>query len=107
MDKEKDTNDLKNNVFSGFYSIVSFFASLTYLIADYVFSDSISAKIALAILITTIVLVEFLQRKIGKGIDNNDKRMIKWNEKIIKWAQRIGYWCYPLLAVSLIVAIIK
>ncbi|WP_458397533.1 hypothetical protein [Anaerotignum sp.] len=107
MNKEKNVNGLKNNVYSGFYSIVSFFASLVYLIADYVFDDSISAKIALAILIITIILVEVLQRKIRKGIDNNDERMMKWNEKIIKWAQRIGYWCYPLLTLSLIIAIIK
>ena len=101
---EKRINNRKDIAYSSLYSIASFFASLIYLVADIVFEDRTSAKIAFAILAITFSVCEVSIRKLRKALEADDKHAKKVCDTISDHAKLISYLSYILLALSLIAA---
>lgn len=107
-EQDKEKNNAKNEAYSSFYSILSFWASFIYLIIDIITDNEfMSAIIALTILIVSWVICNIVIHILGKGIENDDKKILEVNRKLIKGAQSVGYLSYILLAITLIVVIIK
>jgi len=104
--KQKRINTRKSNSYSSLYSIASFFASLSYLIADIIFDNRISAIIAFAILWVTFFICEISVRFLRKTLAVEDKRAKKIYDSLANHAKLIGYLSYILLAFSLITAMI-
>ena len=88
------------------YSIVGFFAALTYQVADIIFDDFVSAFIAFGILVVAFIVCEIAISKFGRMLAADDNRARKVYEILNNRARFIGYLSYVLSAVSLLCAIV-
>ena len=108
-------NRMKNRAYSSMFTIVCFFVSAVYVVADiigqiflknYFDTYNLSAWIAFGLLLLSIICVEIWNRHLRNGIENKYKKMNAIVAKMEKVSQRIGYWSYILLGGTLLSAII-
>lgn len=105
---ERRKNRERNKAYSSFYSVLSFLCSFVYLIVDVISKSSrFSAIFAFALLILSFILCEITIRKLRIGIEQKNMKIMRWNNKLIQAAQTVGYLSYPLLTITLLVAIIR
>lgn len=105
---ERKQNRRKNEAYSSFYSVLSFLCSLVYLIVDIVSeSDLFSAVFAFVLLILSFILCEIIIRKLRMGIEQKNIKIMQRKDRLIKAAQTVGCLSYPLIAVTLLIAIIR
>ena len=94
--RETRINNRKDSAYSSLYSIISFIATLVYLIADIAFDNLTSAIIAFAILNIIFFACKISVRKLSKILENEDERSKKICKDLSKYSQLIGYLTYCL-----------
>lgn len=103
--KNRQLNRRIMGVCASYYSIVSFLATLTYLLID-VFVDGFWAgMVALIISIVLFATVRIGISKISKRIENNDSRAKKLQKSLSEIAEVISCFSYPLTVGCLLLAI--
>lgn len=103
---KKKLNNRKNDAYSSYYSIVSFLGSLAYLIADIFVDDFAAAISAFVLLAISILACEIGIARLRRGLERNDPNAKKWKDQLSKIAQGVSYLSYPLLAFTLVFAMI-
>ena len=103
---EKKLNRKKNIVYSSYYSTVSFIISFALLVADYFFDGKLLSNIAVMLFILLILTCGIGIKKLRKELEANNPKAKKYQEFLSKAAMEVSYLSYPLLAFSLLLAIV-
>lgn len=103
--KTKIANERKDTAYSSVFSVVSFFVSLFYLLADLFADGQWLACTAFALLLVLFAVCKISISKIRKAIENQDPKAVKMEESLLKLTTTTGYLSCILLALSLLLAI--
>ena len=102
--RERKLNKRKNMMYSSYYSVVSFIASCSYLIADIFLDGKMVAIIAVGLLAVLFATCELGIRKLRRELEANNPKAKKWQECLSKLAMEVGYLSCLVVAVTLLFA---
>lgn len=103
--RERKLNKRKNIVYSSYYSAVSFTVSFIYLLADIFINGKTAAIIAAVLLVVSVAACEIGIKILRKGLESNNPKAKRWQERLSKIAMEVSYLSCPLMVGSLVLAI--